>query len=195
MQRPLAHHVLEVDIRHSRFRADVAPASSADTALAFLETIREPEATHQAWAYRVGSVFRSFDAGEPGGTAGRPILSAIDMLDFDQVMVVVTRWYGGVKLSAGGLVRAYGGTAASCLRETASAPIVAMTRLRFHCPFSDLAIVQSRLAVWDATEDSCDFDATGAALTLALPTARADEIMDNLRDLTRGQVPIAREDD
>ncbi len=74
------------------------------------------------------SEYRSNDDGEPGGTAGRPILAAIDGQGFDRVAVVVTRWYGGIKLGAGGLVRAYGGAAAECLRAAPRRPLVVAVR-------------------------------------------------------------------
>ena len=77
---------------------------------------RYPDATHHCWAYRIGPAYRFGDDGEPGGTAGAPILRAIEGQGVDRVMVVVVRFYGGVKLGTGGLARAYGGTAAECLR-------------------------------------------------------------------------------
>jgi putative IMPACT (imprinted ancient) family translation regulator len=109
-----ASHAIEV--KHSRFLAQAAPVQTSAQALAFLEEIARTPATHHCWAWRIGGDYRSSDDGEPAGTAGRPILAAIDGQGFDRVMVVVTRWYGGVKLGAGGLVRAYGGAAAECLR-------------------------------------------------------------------------------
>ena len=98
------------DIRKSRFLALAAPVPSIEHALAFVREVSTPEATHNCWAYRIGHDYRFNDDGEPGGTAGRPILQAIDGQRMDGVAVVVTRWYGGIKLGAGGLVRAYGGT-------------------------------------------------------------------------------------
>ncbi len=73
--------------------------------MAFLQQVAVTDATHNCWAYRHGQDYRSSDDGEPAGTAGRPILAAIDGQGFDRVMVVVTRWFG-IKLGAGGLVRA-----------------------------------------------------------------------------------------
>ena len=104
-----ASHALE--IKHSRFLAQACPINSAAEALAFFDAVSTPDATHNCWAYRYGNEYRSSDDGEPAGTAGRPILAAIDGQGYDRVAVVVTRWYGGIKLGAGGLVRAYGGTA------------------------------------------------------------------------------------
>ena len=77
------------------------------------------DATHHCWAFRLFDMRqRSSDAGEPSGTAGKPILSAIEGANLHDVGVVVVRWYGGVKLGTGGLVRAYSGAVQHALRET-----------------------------------------------------------------------------
>ena len=72
----------------------------------FFAANSDPEATHNCWAYKIGQEYRFNDDGEPGGTAGRPILQAIEGQGMDRVAVLVVRWFGGVKLGAGGLVRA-----------------------------------------------------------------------------------------
>ena len=123
-----------------------AGGSDPTAALAFLAQVADPDATHNCWAYRIGGEYRSSDDGEPAGTAGRPILAAIDGQGFDQVMVVVTRWYGGIKLGAGGLVRAYGGAAAECLRTAPRQPLVAMATLELQAGFDDIGAVHAALA-------------------------------------------------
>ena len=95
-----------LEVKHSRFLVHAAPVATPAAALAYLASVADPAATHNCWAWRIGQEYRSSDDGEPSGTAGRPILAAIDGQGFDQVMAVVTRWYGGIKLGAGGLVRA-----------------------------------------------------------------------------------------
>jgi putative IMPACT (imprinted ancient) family translation regulator len=102
-------------------------------------------------------------------------------------VVVVTRWYGGIKLGAGGLARAYGGTAAECLRVAARVPLVVMTRLRLHCEFADLTLLKSRLRDFDAQVDNERFDSAGVIVELCLPAARADEATARITDLTRGR--------
>ena len=94
-----ATHLLEV--KHSRFLAHAAPVDSAAAALHFIAEVSDRDATHNCWAWRIGQDYRSSDDGEPAGTAGRPILAAIDGQGFDRAVVVVTRWYGGIKLGAG----------------------------------------------------------------------------------------------
>ena len=104
--------VYEEEIQKSRFIAKAAPVASEEEALAFLAENREPEATHNGYAYKIGLLYRFSDDGEPSGTAGKPILHAIEAQGLDRVAVLVVRYFGGVKLGAGGLVRAYGGVAA-----------------------------------------------------------------------------------
>ncbi len=96
----------EQEIKKSRFLAQAAPVDTPEQALAFVQAMSDPAATHNCWAYRIGQAYRFNDDGEPGGTAGRPILQAIEGQGIDCAVVVVTRWYGGIKLGAGGLARA-----------------------------------------------------------------------------------------
>ena len=172
------------DIRKSRFLAQAAPVQSVELAMSFLREVADPTATHNCWAYRIGRDYRFNDDGEPGGTAGRPILQAIEGIGVDRVAVVVTRWYGGVKLGAGGLTRAYGGTAAECLRLAERAPMVTMAHLLVHCPFADLALLKARCDTWQARIERESFDEAGAVLELELPAARGDEARSRIIDLT-----------
>ncbi len=181
-----ATHALEV--RHSRFLAHAAPVDAPAAAMAFIARASEPEATHNCWAWRIGQEYRSSDDGEPAGTGGRPILAAIDGQGCDRVAVVVTRWYGGIKLGAGGLVRAYGGTAAECLRLAERRPLVAMAALELACAFEDLGAVHVALAAHAAEKTGERFEADGAHLALSLPAARVEALQARLRDATRDRV-------
>ena len=179
------------DIKKSRFLALAAPVESPGQALAFVQDASDPAATHNCWAYRIGQDYRFNDDGEPGGTAGRPILQAIDGQQMDRVVVVVARWYGGIKLGAGGLVRAYGGTAAECLRRAERVPIIPMATLALSCSFADLALLKARLHELDASIAGENFTSQGADLQLTLPLTRVDEAVSRIADLTRGEA-IAR---
>jgi uncharacterized YigZ family protein len=184
LAQPCRH---QEEIRKSRFLALATPVESPEQALAFLREVSDPVATHNCWAYRIGQDYRFNDDGEPGGTAGRPILQAIEGQDMDRVAVVVTRWYGGIKLGAGGLVRAYGGTAAECLRRAERVPIVAMATLALSCGFADLALLKARLHELDASIARETFTGQGADLQLTLPVERVDEATLRIADLTRGE--------
>jgi putative IMPACT (imprinted ancient) family translation regulator len=180
----------DLEARHSRFRAQAAPVASIGEAQAWVAATGDPGATHHCWAWRVGDAYRSSDDGEPAGTAGRPILAAIDGQGCDRVAVVVTRWYGGIKLGAGGLVRAYGGAAAECLRRAERVPIVAMRELGVRAAFEDLGAVHAALAGFGAEKLDERFDAAGVQLRLALPADRADALRAHLRDATRDRVQV-----
>jgi uncharacterized YigZ family protein len=180
------------DIKKSRFLAQAAPVANPDEALAFVRRVGDPAATHNCWAYRIGQDYRFNDDGEPGGTAGRPILQAIEGQGIDRAVVVVTRWYGGIKLGAGGLVRAYGGTAAECLRLAPRSPIVAMAQLALHCEFGELALLKARLKDWMAQVEHETFDATGVSLILSLPESQLDEAQARITDMSRGRIQPRR---
>ena len=181
-------HLLEV--KHSRFLARAGAVDSPDAALRFLADVADPDATHNCWAYHIGQDYRSSDDGEPAGTAGRPILAAIDGQGFDRVMVVVTRWFGGVKLGAGGLVRAYGGAAAECLRLASRQPLVALREVELRAPFDDLGVVHAALAMHHAAKLDERFDADGVVLRLRLPADRVNHLAAHLRDATRNRARI-----
>ncbi len=188
-----ASHTLErptsllQEIRKSRFLAQAEPVDDARGALAVLARVSDPLATHNCWAYRIGQAYRFSDDGEPGGTAGRPILQAIEGQGFDRVVVVVTRWYGGTKLGAGGLVRAYGGCAAECLRTAPRVALVDKAGVRVHCAFAPLQVLRARLREFAAEVVEERFDGDGADLVLSLPREHVDALAEIVRDLTRGR--------
>ncbi|MFP4252816.1 MAG: YigZ family protein [Guyparkeria sp.] len=114
----------ELEAKKSRFIARAGAVDSRDAALAFVESVRAdyPDARHHCWAYLIGNpdaaaTAAMSDDGEPGGTAGKPILNVIQHKGLGDVIVVVTRYFGGVKLGAGGLVRAYAGATQRVLAE------------------------------------------------------------------------------
>ncbi|QDW67449.1 IMPACT family protein [Luteimonas granuli] len=179
---PATHELI---VKHSRFLAGAAPIGDADAAAAFIAEASVADATHNCWAWRIGSAYRSSDDGEPAGTAGRPILAAIDGQGLDGVVVVVTRWYGGIKLGAGGLVRAYGGAAAECLRTAARREVVEMAEVDVECPFADIAAVHAALPAFDAEKLDEEFSAEGVRFRLRLPAALLDALAARLRDATR----------
>ncbi|WP_330468660.1 YigZ family protein [Streptomyces longwoodensis] len=113
--RTVAHAgVHETEVNRSRFLCALAPAATEREAQEFVAAVRKEhaDANHNCWAYVIGadaSVQKASDDGEPGGTAGVPMLQMLLRRDMRYVVAVVTRYFGGVKLGAGGLIRAYGG--------------------------------------------------------------------------------------
>lgn len=185
----------EQEIKKSRFLAHAAPIASEDDARSFLATNSDRTANHNCWAYRIGQIYRFNDDGEPSGTAGKPILQAIDGHDLDGIAVVVTRWFGGVLLGAGGLIRAYGGTAALCLKSAETCEIVPKVTLRVSCPFSDLALIKARLvAISGLSILAEDYGAAGAELSIDLPIAEADRVRDMIVNLTSARAVVSAVD-
>ena len=185
---------LAQEVRKSRFVANAANVSTPQAALALINEVADRSATHNCWAYRIGLDYRFNDDGEPGGTAGKPILQAIDGQGFDQVAVVVTRWFGGIKLGAGGLMRAYGGCAAECLRAAARREMIQMSRVEFALNFAAIPVLHSRLAEFAAEKVGETFSGDGAILRLRLPTDRVDALSILLADLSRGRASVRRLD-
>ncbi|MDO9416705.1 IMPACT family protein [Pararhizobium sp.] len=182
-------------IKKSRFLAVAGPVSTEQAAKDFISIHADPSAHHNCWAWRLGQMYRFSDDGEPSGTAGKPILLAIDGASLDGVAVVVTRWFGGILLGSGGLMRAYGGTAGSCLKAAGKIALVKVVDVVFDCGFGDLALVKARLAALaDVTVLSEIFVDKGAILTVALPVPDAGKIIQMLSDQTSGRVSAADPD-
>ncbi|MGH8123100.1 MAG: IMPACT family protein [Rudaea sp.] len=175
------------EIRKSRFVVHAASVASPADALAFIAAVADADATHNCWAYRIGQQYRFSDAGEPAGTAGKPILQAIDAQHCDHTIAVVTRWFGGIKLGTGGLARAYCGCAAECLRLAAKTELIELATVEFTLPFSAVPILHARLAEFAATKLGERFDIGGVDLRLVLPAHRVTELRAMLADMTRGR--------
>jgi len=189
-----ASAVFAIEVRKSRFVAHAAPVTTPQAALDYIDSIADRTATHNCWAYRIGPQYRFSDDGEPAGTAGKPILQAVDGQGMDQVAVVVTRWFGGIKLGAGGLARAYGGCAAECLRTAARALLVETVDVEFELAFALLPLVQARLAGIDATSLDEAFGGDGVTVRVRLPSARVEALRVLLADLSRGRSRVRRID-
>lgn len=177
----------EADIRKSRFLALAAPVDSVQAAQDFLAAHHDVQATHNCWAWQIGEQYRFHDDGEPGGTAGRPILQAIQSQDCDRVAVLVIRWYGGIKLGTGGLARAYGGTAAECLRLADKQPLREESLVRCFCPYADMDRVQARLVAAGVRIDAAEFNAQGVFWDLRCARMDLAAIETLYVDQTRGQ--------
>lgn len=180
------------EIRKSRFLALAAPVASPAEAQAFIAARSEAGASHNCWAWKIGAQYRFSDDGEPGGTAGRPILAAIEGQHWDNVAVLVIRWYGGIQLGTGGLARAYGGSAARCLQAGERLELVQRMRCCCHCGFAELPLFKARLAEFDALLEGEAYDAEGARLSLALPEARLPALQRLLADISRGRSRLQR---
>ncbi|MCP4678843.1 MAG: YigZ family protein [Deltaproteobacteria bacterium] len=185
-----AQHTYSEEIKKSRFIASAFPVESAEEAMAKMEAVRAADATHNCWAYKVQDQYRFNDDGEPGGTAGRPILAAIEAQGVDNVLVVVTRYFGGTKLGTGGLVRAYGGTAAKCLNGAPKTEIKQMISVVVDAPFEAIGSVYPVLEQFGAAKLNEAYTQTGVSLTLELDDGSRVAFEKALRNATRGRVKL-----
>lgn len=176
----------------SEFLAFAERADTPGAALAQLAALRAryPDATHHCWAYRIGSQSRFSDDGEPGGTAGAPILRVIEGQGVDHVMVVVVRYFGGVKLGTGGLVRAYGGTAAECLRTAPRETVRPRVTLSVSVPFEHLSALYHLLGTFDAQREEEGYTASGVSLPVRVHPEEAEVFAATLRNATRGAARV-----
>ena len=181
---------LTEEIKKSRFIVNAAPVISAEQAAQFIDSISDPNATHNCWAWKIGQQYRFNDDGEPTSTAGRPILSAIEGQDCDQVVVVITRYFGGIKLGTGGLIRAYGGSASHCLQQATLIELIARITLQFHCYYNEWPIIENRLKELDAIIENQEFDAEGVKVSVAITKDNSVVLQKNISDITRGRVNI-----
>ena len=180
----------ELIVKKSRFVAQAIAIEEAEQAPAFLASVHATHANHHCWAYRIRDAYRSSDDGEPAGTAGRPILAAIGGQQYDRVMVVVSRWFGGIKLGVGGLVRAYGGAASECLRGAVRNPLLELAQIAIACGFEHVGTVHQLIAQLGASKRAEIFTNDGLHFDIELPRERLPVLQNALRDATRGQICI-----
>jgi uncharacterized YigZ family protein len=178
----------ELDIRKSRFIAHAIPVADREAAMAELRRLREehPTATHVCWALLAGGQSGMSDDGEPSGTAGRPILEVLRHHDLDGVLAAVVRYYGGVKLGAGGLVRAYTDAIATALQGAARIERIAQARLTVELGYPD----ETRVRHWIEQEQFALADSQytmTVRLTIQMPATAIEAARVALRDLTQGR--------
>lgn len=192
-----AHNVrVEDRIEKSRFIASAARASSADEARAFVDALRAefPDATHHCFAFVAGppgtsAAIGSSDDGEPAGTAGRPMLNVLMNSGVGEIVVVVTRYFGGVKLGKGGLVRAYTGAVQHALREMETTERVTMLDVRVTVDYPYVDVVRRTIDNVDGSIDHEAFE-THVTFHIRIPDDRRLDFERTLLDVTAGQAQM-----
>lgn len=181
------HHALIV--KKSRFIACVEPVADREEAQARVAQLKaeHPDAAHVCWALLAGGQSAANDDGEPGGTAGRPMLDVLRHQDLHGVLATTVRYFGGIKLGAGGLVRAYTDAVAQALLTADKVPMVQRQTLRCTVPYALEGVVRREL---DQAQAELLEVRHGDLVTLqfALPQAAAPGIVQRLGDSCRGQL-------
>lgn len=165
----------ELEIKKSRFIAVVKKVVSREEALNFINEVKVsyPNAGHYCWAYLLGAPLNSTncasnDDGEPSGTAGRPILSQISYSNIGNVVVVVVRFFGGIKLGAGGLVRAYREVTQKALQVLEVEKHIAKIEIEITCPFNEENNLRKLIASYQGEIITMSYS-TNVRLTITLP--------------------------
>ncbi|MDX1588067.1 MAG: YigZ family protein [Oleiphilaceae bacterium] len=173
---PQCFHEVVTEVRKSRFIARVHPVRDRGEALAAVEAARRafPDAGHHCWAYVVGEPGAATSAamnddGEPSGTAGKPILNVMEHKGLGDLVVVVIRYFGGTKLGAGGLVRAYAGATEAVLSSVPVVQAVPMARARLGLDFSLEQRLRHFLDQHQGQLDQVSYSEQ-VALTITLPS-------------------------
>ena len=181
----------EVEVRRSRFIALATPVADRDAALAEVARLRteHPGANHLCWALLAGGHSGMSDDGEPSGTAGRPILEVLRHHDLDGVLGAVVRYFGGVKLGAGGLVRAYTDAIAAAVAGAEKVEHVPETELRLEADYADAERVR-RWAEGEGYAEPAAQYGEAVTLTLRVPEAARDSVVVAVADLSNGRVRI-----
>lgn len=149
------------------------------------------EASHLCWAYKIDKAYRFSDGGEPSGTAGQPILRAIEGQGLDHTVVGVIRYFGGTLLGAGGLMRAYGHVAAEALRQAARVEVLPRVRLAIQAPYEHTGALYRLLDAFDAEERAENYAADGLRIQVQILRHQADSFIRQLQNSTRGQATVA----
>ena len=182
-----AHH--ELVIKKSRFIACVGPVTGREQAQARVAELkaRHPDARHVCWALLAGGQSAANDDGEPGGTAGRPMLDVLRHQDLQGVMASVVRYFGGVKLGAGGLVRAYTDAVAQALLSAEKIPLIKKIQLTCSVPYALEGMVRREVELVHATLLEVSHGSV-VTLTWVLPETAGPALMERLNEAGMGRL-------
>jgi uncharacterized YigZ family protein len=186
----------ELIIKKSRFICCVQPMTDRAAAQAAVAALwqQHPGAAHVCWALLAGGQSAAVDDGEPGGTAGRPMLDVLRHQDLEGVLATVVRYFGGVKLGAGGLVRAYTDSVAQALLKTEKAAIVRLRTLRCKVPYAMEGMLRREIDAAHATLDQVEHG-DDVTLAFSLPDAAAASLIASLSESGHGRIIWLADDD
>ena len=179
----------DLTIKKSRFIGCIQPMPDRASAQAHVDALwqQHPGAAHICWALLAGGQSAAVDDGEPGGTAGRPMLDVLRHHDLEGVQATVVRYFGGVKLGAGGLVRAYTDCVAQALLGASKVPLQRMTTLHCLVPYALEGLLRREIEAAGAQLLEVQH-ASLVTLQLRLPAAQADAFVQRINDQGQGRV-------
>jgi uncharacterized YigZ family protein len=180
----------EIIISKSRFIGQAYPVDSKEKAQGVLHAIKSAhwDARHHCYAYVVGSQgleYRFSDDGEPSGTGGKPIHFILNKYDFKDIIVVVTRYYGGVKLGAGRLARAYSDAAQMVLEKCIKKPVYITKKIKIFCNYEDFASIKTLLDQFSIKNEEKFSDTI--EIISDIPITKIQEFTNLVTSVTRGR--------
>ncbi|MBQ6116360.1 MAG: YigZ family protein [Oscillospiraceae bacterium] len=179
--------------KRSRFISHIWKVESEEEALAHIKAVKSRyyDARHNCWCYIIGrSVVRYSDDGEPQGTAGQPMLKVFQRENVTNVCCVVTRYFGGILLGAGGLTRAYSRGARDALAAAGAAELGEWAAVEIPCAYGLLEQVKLEIAAAGGTVDAADYGAA-VTLTASVPAENTGNLQKRLTELSAGGVTLA----
>lgn len=184
--------------KRSRFIGHVWPVDSEEEARRYIEETRKRhhDARHNCWCYvlREGNILRYGDDGEPQGTAGQPMLNVFLREEVTNVCCVVTRYFGGILLGAGGLTRAYGGTAKLALNEAGVSRMRLWATIAIPCSYAMYERVRLLVEMEGGIIADTDFGAD-VVLSVLLPAEQTQSLQEKLTELSAGQLELLVEEE
>jgi uncharacterized YigZ family protein len=182
----------ELDIKKSRFLAELFPISTQEEARSLLKSQKGKyvDATHVVHAFVLGSsggILGCSDDGEPSGTAGKPVLNVLKGSDVTGAMLTVTRWFGGTLLGTGGLVKAYGDAAKAVISVAQLYEIILRKTFSVSLPYDLYEKIKRDLCVYEAEVSSEKFG-SAVDFMVTVPECSADEFVKRINDLSSGKV-------
>ncbi|NIK12489.1 YigZ family protein [Alkalibacillus almallahensis] len=184
----------EIIIQKSRFIGHIKGTETEDEAQAFINQIKKEHAsaTHNCSAYMIGEqnlIQKAQDDGEPSGTAGVPMLEVLKQMDMKDTTVVVTRYFGGIKLGAGGLIRAYSNATSEAIRAVGAVRRSLMQNVMIQADYGMLGKLENELRTHDYLIDTIDY-AAAVTFHVLVPISNAEDFKGWMINLTSDQVTI-----
>lgn len=183
-----------LNIQKSRFITHVLPVDSENEAMEKIKSLREIKANHNCWAYRISPTeFRYSDDGEPSGTAGRPIFQVLEKHQMIRTLVLVIRYFGGVKLGTGGLIRAYSDCANTGLELAKKTEYIEYETLNINVPYDALRAFYYALEQGSAKKLQEQHLANGVKIKVKLEKKQKDDFIRQLKKLSAEKISVLDE--
>jgi|GEM_PF-2112895 len=178
------------EIKKSRFVVRAHYVEDDSTAMEILKTVSDPAANHNCWAYITKRSKRCSDDGEPSGTAGRPILSAMEYAGVVNAVVIVTRYFGGIKLGTGGLIRAYSGVTSRCLDNACLTEMISYAVLSVELYFEQTGKFYSILKQNGIEKIFEEYTDRGLVISVKVKESCLENLQKNIENELAGRVGL-----